>query len=67
MHDLTLAGRFSDRFVLLSRGRLVATGTRNEVLDAAVISEHFGASVQVIDEGDLGWAIVPSSRGSDHR
>ena len=67
MHDLTLAGRFSDRFVLLSGGRVVATGTRNEVLDAAVISEHFGASVQVIDEGDLGWAIVPSSLGSDHR
>jgi iron complex transport system ATP-binding protein len=67
MHDLTLAGRFSDRFVLLSGGRVVATGTRNEVLDAAVISEHFGASVQVIDQGDLGWAIVPSSRASHHR
>jgi iron complex transport system ATP-binding protein len=67
MHDLTLAGRFSVRFVLLSGGRLVATGTRSEVLDATVISEHFGASVHVIGEGDVGWAIVPSSRGSDHR
>jgi hypothetical protein len=32
-----------------------------------VISEHFGASVHVIGEGDRGWAVVPSSRGSDHR
>jgi iron complex transport system ATP-binding protein len=65
MHDLTLAGRFCDRFVLLSGGRVVAAGRRSDVLDAAVISEHFGASVHVIGEGDLGWAVVPSSRRAD--
>jgi iron complex transport system ATP-binding protein len=67
MHDLTLAGRFSDRFVLLSRGRLVASGNRNEVLDAAIIAEHFGASVRVIGDGEIGWAVVPSSRGGGER
>jgi iron complex transport system ATP-binding protein len=65
MHDLTLAGRFADRFVLLSRGRLVAEGARTDVLDAAVIAEHFGASVRVIGDGDIGWAVVPSSRGRE--
>jgi iron complex transport system ATP-binding protein len=64
MHDLTLAGRFADRFALLSRGRLVSKGSRGAVLDAAVILEHFGASVRVIGDGDIGWAVVPvSERG----
>jgi iron complex transport system ATP-binding protein len=60
MHDLTLAGRFADRFALLSQGRVVSTGTRKDVLDPAVIAEHFGTSVRVID-GDVGWAVVPTS------
>jgi iron complex transport system ATP-binding protein len=64
MHDLTLAGRFADRFALLSQGRLVSKGSRGDVLDAAVIAEHFGASVRVIGDGDIGWAVVPvSERG----
>jgi iron complex transport system ATP-binding protein len=61
MHDLTLAGRFADRFTLLSRGRLVSRGSRTDVLDEAVILEHFGASVRVIGDGDIGWAVVPVS------
>ena len=64
MHDLTLAGRFADRFALLSQGRLVSEGVRGDVLNAAVIEEHFGASVRVIGDGDTGWAVVPvSERG----
>jgi cobalamin transport system ATP-binding protein len=61
MHDLTLAGRFADRFALLSQGRLVSEGVRADVLDAAVIAEHFGASVRVIGDGEIGWAVVPVS------
>ena len=47
MHDLTLAGRFAQRFALLSGGRLVAEGTRGEVLRPHVIAEHYGARVRV--------------------
>jgi len=61
MHDLTLAGRFADRFALLSQGRLVSTGSRTDVLNEAVIAEHFGASVRVIGDADIGWAVVPIS------
>jgi iron complex transport system ATP-binding protein len=64
MHDLTLAGRFAHRFALLSGGRLVAEGPRGEVLLPHVIAEHYGARVRVIDDGTLGWAVVPLS-GSD--
>jgi iron complex transport system ATP-binding protein len=59
MHDLTLAGRFADRFALLSKGRLVSKGARADVLQAASIEEHFGASVRVIGDPDIGWAVVP--------
>lgn len=65
MHDLTLAGRFADRFALLSQGRLVSEGIRSEVLNAAVIEEHFGASVRVIGDGEIGWAVVPVSERAD--
>jgi iron complex transport system ATP-binding protein len=61
MHDLTLAGRFAARFALLSAGRLVADGPRAEVLAPHVIAEHYGAAVRVIDDGELGWAVVPVS------
>jgi cobalamin transport system ATP-binding protein len=59
MHDLTLAGRFASTFALLSSGRLVADGTRGEVLLPHVIAEHYGARVRVIDDETLGWAVVP--------
>ena len=59
MHDLTLAGRFAQRFALLSEGRVVAEGTRAEVLLPHVIAEHYGARVGVIEDGTLGWAVVP--------
>jgi iron complex transport system ATP-binding protein len=61
MHDLTLAGRFARRFALLSDGRVVAEGTRAEVLLPHVIAEHYGARVGVIEDGTLGWAVVPLS------
>ena len=61
MHDLTLAGRFAERFALLSEGRVVVEGSRAEVLLPHVIAEHYGARVGVIEDGTLGWAVVPLS------
>jgi iron complex transport system ATP-binding protein len=46
MHDLTLAGQFADRLLLLSRGRTVASGSAGEVLTEACLAEHFGARVK---------------------
>jgi iron complex transport system ATP-binding protein len=61
MHDLTLAGRFAERFALLSEGHVVVEGSRAEVLLPHVIAEHYGARVGVIEDGTLGWAVVPLS------
>ena len=59
MHDLTLAGQFADRLVLLSGGRAVASGSAAEVLTEAVLTEHFGATVRVLHDADGGVVVVP--------
>jgi len=58
MHDLTLAGQYADRLLLLDRGRLVAGGAPADVLRPELIAEHYGAEVKVLVNG--GVAVVPS-------
>ena len=55
IHDLTLAGQFADRLMLLADGRIAADGPAASVLDGAVLAGHFGAGIQVIttDAGEL--------------
>jgi iron complex transport system ATP-binding protein len=55
IHDLTLAGQFADRLVLLCEGRIVASGEPAAVLSHSLLSVAFGAGVQVVRtaEGDL--------------
>lgn len=58
LHDLTLAGQYADRLVLLSKGRVVAEGAPAEVLTTAVLQMHYGARARVI-EGPDGPAVLP--------
>jgi iron complex transport system ATP-binding protein len=55
IHDLTLAGQFADRLTLLSGGRIAVSGSPADVLTEAVLTAHFGPSVQVLttDTGEL--------------
>jgi iron complex transport system ATP-binding protein len=62
MHDLTLAGQYADRLLLLDGGRLVAAGTADEVLTRALITEHYGAEVEVVDSPGSGFVVVPVRR-----
>jgi cobalamin transport system ATP-binding protein len=57
MHDLTLAGQYAQRLLLLDGGRLVVSGTGPEVLTADTIARHYGASVRVVE-----GAVVPVRR-----
>jgi len=50
MHDLSLAGQYADRLLLLDRGQVVAEGSALEVLSEASIASYYGASVRVIHE-----------------
>ena len=62
MHDLTLAGQYADRLLLLDGGRLVASGVAEEVLTRALITEHYGAEVEVVDAPGSGFIVVPVRR-----
>jgi iron complex transport system ATP-binding protein len=66
MHDLTLAGQFADRLVLLAQGKVVASGTPEAVLDEALLTEHFGLHVQVLrtDDGEL--VVAPRRHDRTH-
>jgi iron complex transport system ATP-binding protein len=59
MHDLTLAAQFTDRVALLTGGRLVASGTPEQVLDPNTLARSFGASVRVLTGEDGRLMVVP--------
>ena len=61
MHDLTLAGQYADRLVLLDRGAVVAEGEPEDVLSAANLAAYYGASVRVVSDGD-GTYVLPQRR-----
>jgi iron complex transport system ATP-binding protein len=58
MHDLTLAGQYADRVLLMDGGRVVADGPPGTVLDEERLSRHYGASVSVLRHAG-GLAVVP--------
>ena len=60
MHDLTLAGQFAERLLLVDGGLLVASGEPAEVLTPELIAAHYGASVHVVADERLGVVVVPA-------
>jgi iron complex transport system ATP-binding protein len=58
MHDLTLAGQYADRVVLLDGGRVVVTGPAAEVLTEETLRRHYGANVRVVHD-ETGVAVLP--------
>jgi iron complex transport system ATP-binding protein len=67
MHDLTLAGLYSDRLALLHQGHTVASGPASSVLRPETLSEFYGVSVSVHHEPDGTVVVVPrrTQRGGD--
>ncbi len=59
LHDLTLAGQFADRLILLFGGKVVAEGPPHEVLQAGLLSAHFGSRVRVLRTEDGELVVVP--------
>jgi iron complex transport system ATP-binding protein len=58
MHDLTLAGQFTDRVALLSAGRVAAAGAPPEVITEDLVRAHYGADVRV-SHGPDGLVVSP--------
>jgi iron complex transport system ATP-binding protein len=61
VHDLTLAGQFADRLLLLDDGRVAVTGDPASVLRDDVLARHFGPGLHVLTTPD-GERVVVSSR-----
>lgn len=62
MHDLTLAGIYSDRLVLMHAAHCVARGSAEEVLRPETLSEFYGVSVRVHRESDGTIVVIPSKK-----
>jgi iron complex transport system ATP-binding protein len=59
MHDLTLAGMYADRLVLLHEGVVVASGVPADVLRPETLAEFYGVRVSVHREADGTIVVVP--------
>lgn len=65
MHDLTLAGLYSDRLLLLHQGVGVARGDARDVLRSETLAEFYGVSARVIHEADGTVVVVPQRSTGD--
>lgn len=59
MHDLTLAGMYADRLVLLHEGVVAASGSPDEVLRPETLAEFYGVRVSVHREPDGTLVVIP--------
>ncbi len=59
MHDLTLAGMYSDSLALMHEGTVVAQGDVVDVLSAETLAEFYGVRVTVHREDDGTVVVVP--------
>lgn len=65
MHDLTLAGLFADRLVLMHKGVCVARGDAQTVLRAEILAEFYGVSARVHHEADGTVVVIPQRSNSN--
>lgn len=61
LHDLTLAGQFADRLVLLDRGRVVRDGPSGEVVRSDELAACYGMDLRVVDV-DGADVVIPVRR-----
>lgn len=61
LHDLTLAGQFADRLVLLDGGRVVLDGPAGDVVRSEVLGATYGMNLRVVDV-DGADVVVPVRR-----
>lgn len=50
LHDLNLAVRYSDRLIVMSEGKIVASGAPKDVISSELLREVFNLEAMVIDD-----------------
>jgi iron complex transport system ATP-binding protein len=64
LHDLTIAGQFTDRLLLMAGGRIEANGHPRDVLTPGTIETHFGARVRIAGDESGGVIVIPMRSGA---
>ncbi|GAA2355393.1 ABC transporter ATP-binding protein [Saccharopolyspora halophila] len=59
LHDLTLAGQYAERLLLLDRGEVVAEGTPSEALTPELLATHYAARTSILHSPDGTPVIAP--------
>lgn len=59
LHDLTLAGQYAERLLLLDEGEVVASGTPAEVLREPVLTGRYAARVSILSAPDGSPIVAP--------
>jgi iron complex transport system ATP-binding protein len=67
LHDLGLAGRFADRFLVLDAGCLAADGPFREALSREVLAEVFRLDAEWVETGVGGWLLASTRAGAKGR
>ncbi|MFX4272657.1 ABC transporter ATP-binding protein [Propionibacteriaceae bacterium Y1685] len=69
MHDLTMAGEYADRILLLHQGRILRDGPPEEVLEPHLLARTYGATLEVLPadpaRGFSGPVVVPVRHRAD--
>ena len=60
LHDLNLAARFADRFILLREGEVAETGTPADILRSASAEATYGVKLELFNSAD--GSVVVSAR-----
>lgn len=58
LHDLMLAGMFSDRMVMMRDGVVICDGNPAEVLTPANLESVYGLDAEIIDDAQGGYPII---------
>jgi iron complex transport system ATP-binding protein len=58
IHDLSLAGQYCDRLVMLNEGRIVGEGDPQEVLSPELLASVYGTRVSVFSHPLTGRPVV---------
>ena len=64
LHDLTLAGLFTDRLVMLHRGEVIKDGSAYDVIRSAELAASYGTTLRVVNVD--GNDVVVPVRGDTH-
>lgn len=59
LHDLTLAGQYAERLVLLYGGEVVSEGPAWDVLTEERLEKYYAANVRVVEQAGGGLTVIP--------